>query len=284
MGNNDQENKFKWIEIVRGAFAGLSCLMIYWGWSIDTNDSFLKSFNLSPESLFLFGIFFSILFLVSSLEKIFSPIVELFLTKLVITLSVTGLLMICMVQSSEMLNKIFSLDASLLPFSRSFLAGILFFKKIYPFSMLLMMLMILYYIFQIIDLIKEYGKYSWSTYFKYLLFIISTIACLVFSYKFNNVYFNDKILPKKAYILAKELDFYSNKVCNLSEEIKNKKIIYMDSQYKYVLVDKTMSAEQDLWGFIKYASDSKDTDVSMLYKFDFYGEPDLIVQRCLLNS
>lgn len=58
----------------------------------------------------------------------------------------------------------------------------------------------------------------------------------------------------------------------------------MDSQYKYVLVDKTMSAEQDLWGFIKYASDSKDTDVSMLYKFDFYGEPDLIVQRCLLNS
>lgn len=284
MGNNDQENKFKWIEIVRGAFAGLSCLMIYWGWSIDTNDSFLKSFNLSPESLFLFGIFFSILFLVSSLEKIFSPIVELFLTKLVITLSVTGLLMICMVQSSEMLNKIFSLDASLLPFSRSFLAGILFFKKIYPFSMLLMMLMILYYIFQIIDLIKEYGKYSWSTYFKYLLFIISTIACLVFSYKFNNVYFNDKILPKKAYILAKELDFYSNKVCNLSEEIKNKKIIYMDSQYKYVLVDKTMSAEQDLWGFIKYASDSKDTDVSMLYKFDFYGEPDLIVQRCVLDS
>ena len=154
MGNNDQENKFKWIEIVRGAFAGLSCLMIYWGWSIDTNDSFLKSFNLSPESLFLFGIFFSILFLVSSLEKIFSPIVELFLTKLVITLSVTGLLMICMVQSSEMLNKIFSLDASLLPFSRSFLAGILFFKKIYPFSMLLMILMILYYVFQIIDLIK----------------------------------------------------------------------------------------------------------------------------------
>lgn len=284
MGNNDQENKFKWIEIVRGAFAGLSCLMIYWGWSIDTNDSFLKSFNLSPESLFLFGIFFSILFLVSSLEKIFSPIVELFLTKLVITLSVTGLLMICMVQSSEMLNKIFSLDASLLPFSRSFLAGILFFKKIYPFSMLLMILMVLYYVFQIIDLIKEYGKYSWPTCFKCLLFIISTIACLVFSYKFNNVYFNDKILPKKAYILAKELDFYSNKVCNLSEEIKNKKIIYMDSQYKYVLVDKTMSAEQDLWGFIKYASDSKDTDVSMLYKFDYYGEPNLIVQRCLLDS
>lgn len=281
MGNNNQENKFKWIEIVRGAFAGLSCLMIYWGWSIDTNDSFLKSFHLSPESLFLFGIFFSILFLVSSLEKIFSPIVELFLTKLVITLSITGLLMICMVQSSEMLNKIFSVDASLLPFSRSFLAGILFFKKIYPFSMLLMILMILYYVIQIIDVIKEAGKDGWPAYIKYSIFIISTIACLVFSYKFNNVYFNDKILPKKAYILAKELDFYSNEVCNLPAKSKNKKIIYMDTQYKYVLVDKTMSAEQDLWGFIKYASESGDADAGIFYKFDSYEKPDLIVQRCL---
>lgn len=281
MGNNNQENKFEWIEIVRGAFAGLSCLMIYWGWSKDTNDSFLKSFNLSPESLFLFGIFFSILFLVSSLEKIFSPIVELFLTKLVITLSVTGLLMICMVQSSEMLNKIFSVDASLLPFSRSFLAGILFFKKVYPFSMLLMILMILYYLLQIIDIIKENGKDGWPVYIKYSIFIIPTVACLVFSYKFNNVYFNNKILPKKAYILAKELDFYSNEVCKLSAESKNKKIIYMDTQYKYVLVDKTMSAEQDLWGVIKYASDSGDADASIFYNFDSYEKPDLIVQRCL---
>lgn len=281
MGNKNQENKFKWIEIIRGAFAGLSCLMIYWGWSIDTNDSFLKSFNLSPESLFLFGIFFSVLFLVSSLEKIFSPIVELFLTKLVITLSVTGLLMICMVQSSEILNKIFSLDASLLPFSRSFLAGILFFKKIYPFSMLLMILMILYYAIQLFDKINETGKKGWPTYIKYSIFITSTIACLVFSYKFNNLYFNDKILPKKAYILAKELDFYSNEVCNLPSESKNKKIIYIDTQYKYVLVDKTISAEQDLWGFIKYASESGDADAGIFYKFDSYEKPDLIVQRCL---
>ncbi len=278
----NQENKFKYLEVIRVILALVSTSMIWNGWTIDsTEGTFLGFFKLSPDSLFLFGVFFSMLFIISSVERIFSPISDLFLTKVVITLSITALIIVCTAESSDILNKVYRADASLFPFSRSFLTGIIFFKKVFPFLFSLLMILILCFIFQWIEKMGDKDLDVCMRFFisiKYIIYILSALACILFCYRLNNLYFSHNLLHKKAYVLAQSLDFYESNICN-NNSLKGRKIIYLDPSYKYVLVDDSnvFNQPQDVWGVIKYGVNNDIESEQLISN----PEPKLLVKPCI---
>lgn len=276
----NKKHKFKSIEVIRVIFALATIFLIWHGWSMKSTDTLLE---LSPDSLFLLGVYFSALFIISSIEEIFSPINELFLTKIIVTLSVTALIIVCTAEASDILNRVYSTDASLFPFSRSFLTGILFFKKIYPFLFALSIILITWLFLQLIEKSMEKDVDNCTkilNILKYLIYIAPALTYLVYFNKLNESYFDSSLLDKKAYILAYKLDFYENKVCK-NDNLNNGKIVYLDPSYKYVLFDKSIiNDSQDVWGIIRYGT-KQESDMYMHNWTNPDYKPKLSVESCI---
>ncbi|QEY24064.1 hypothetical protein D0T90_05785 [Neisseria animalis] len=146
--------------------------------------------------------------------------------------------------------------------------------------MALMGIMVLIFSYQLYDWIKKTGAFGVESHIQHLLFVISTICCIIFFYKFNNKYFHKNILSTKVYALAQTLDFYSNKACKLPKDLENGKFIYIDPNHQYVLVDNTSIEQQDVWGIIRYGV--KNNEENDFINFDINPEkPKLSIQKCI---
>lgn len=100
-------------------------------------------FNISNKSLLLFGVFSSILFFIFYLRDFAEPIIENFYSKLVFSLFTLSLTMVCVSEASNIINEVYSgIDPSLFVYSKIFLAGIIFFKKVFPFLFIFLIIMI----------------------------------------------------------------------------------------------------------------------------------------------
>lgn len=252
--------------IIQVILSTLSPICIWVSWFTKPTD--LEFFNLTPGSLFLCGVFCSLLFVVSVLDKTLKPILDIFLIKTIIFGSLTSFIIICTSQASTLLNKIYSTDTDMFIYSKIFITGILMFKKAAPFLVFIFFPMMIFYFCLFIGSTKKLFDggtrdcIKFCDSIKYFLFLVTTSTCLYFTYQFNWKYFSEKILDEKAYIIANSLDFYPNTICKLNNFFEDARILYLDSSHKNILVDNNPPEEKDIWETLTTYTEGKFTRIS----------------------
>lgn len=250
----------KTIMILKVIFCILSVFFIIRGF-LEIEDWYPFS---GPEQIIL-GYFFSLLFFIVSIDEFINGVFNFFLFKLALTIVFTSLAYISIAEASNLLNQIYHIDSAWLPFSRIFISGIFFFKKIsYPILSVGLIFLVFVYLYDMLkdlpSLIKTYKEnYDYKVFLNIFLnwsflFLITTIICSVFIYKFNYKYFSNDVIARKVPLVARVLDFYDNTICELDKDYMNSKILYIDSNNEYILIDKSeyYQEQPSLWDILNY--------------------------------
>lgn len=247
-------------------------------------------FNISNKSLLLFGVFSYILFFIFYLRDFAEPIIENFYSKLVFSLFTLSLTMVCVSEASNIINEVYSgIDPSLFVYSKIFLAGIIFFKKVFPFLFIFLIIMTFLIFTNILNIYIENkkNKTDIETYYlgiiKYFSYIFSLLTLTIFSWNMNENYFNDKHLKDKAYLISRSLDFYSypeeNILCYSNKFIpKGKAFTYLDSQHKKIMIDTQDLDKMGVWDILNF---NFNDDKSNYLGYSLKIKPDLKVIDCL---
>ena len=249
-------------------------------------------FNISNKSLLLFGVFSSILFLIFYLRDFAEPIIENFYSKLVFSLFALSLTMVCVSEASNIINEVYSgINPSPFVYSKIFLAGIIFFKKVFPFLFIFLIIMTFFIFINILNIYIENRKNQTKTnneiwylgITKGISYIFSLLTLAIFSWNMNQNYFNDKHLKDKAYLISRNLDFHSypkeNILCYSNQFIpKGKAFIYLDSQHKKIMIDTQDLDKMGVWDILDFSFNDEKIDY---LEYSFKIKPGLKVIDCL---
>lgn len=159
------------------------------------------------------------------------------ITKLIISLLFTALVVFSTATASSTINGIFGIDASFFPFTRSFLTAYTFFRYI----SLLVYLLLFVAVFNLF-LIGAYLKCLFDRKgdidfpVKSLVFIVLTLVFTYFTWGWSGSNFDNNTLNEKVYILAHQLDFSDNNLC---VNLKGQKVsvIFLGHDQVQMLVD-----------------------------------------------
>lgn len=187
---------------------------------------------------YILSVLFSVIWIGVQLERItfFRELWGFNFTKLVVSISITGLIVFCSSSASSLINGVFGVDPSLFPFSRSFLTAFVFFKYISP-LVIVLVLMSFFHLIPIYAYLKGlrengYANFPWNS----LCFIFFTIVFGSFTWKWLENNFNDSVMNDKVYLLARFLDFNDNNDC---DNLKGSKVgvLFLGQNQNQVLVD-----------------------------------------------
>ena len=235
-----------------------------WAW-LDANRTKLRLWEIAIAAVFV-GI---------SIERstFFQTLWSFGFTKLIASIGASALLIFCTGKASALMNSIFPVDASALPFSRAFITGFMVFQYSYP-------LLIAVIIFAILH---ATNTYQWV--YKYLKtremtreapvhsvgFLLMSLVLMISWTIWMRVDFSEDQLPEKAYRLSRILDFNSNHPCtNLPKDVV---VVFLGTGHSRVLVDSAPMPMDDLESFVSGSG----IDQS-------YAKERFSVQECALSA
>ena len=200
----------------------------------------------------LWGITLAAVFVGVSIERssFFKSLWTFGFTKLIASLAISALIVFSTGKASSLINEVFTVDASALPFTRAIVAGLLAFQYAYP-------LLIVVAIFAILHALNavEWIRSKWSGRVQYedpplqsILFLILSLVILLSFTRWVNKDFSDEAWPAKVYRLAHTLDFNSKYQCtNLRENLS---VVFLGPEQARVLVDVNNAQTDDIESFV----------------------------------
>lgn len=184
-------------------------------------------------------------------------------TKIVASLAVSALLIFSSGKASTLINSVFGVDASALPYTRAYMAGLLAFQYVSP-LLAIVAVFALAHALDVIGYIKSKAEYQlppWNSF----AFLAIAVAVLLFSWRWLYKDFAPTALPEKAYRLAHMLDFNARNTCaNLPPSVN---VVYLGSDHSRVLVDPNSVETKDVQSFIN----SDQSDIKIPTTFGFYS-------------
>lgn len=237
------------INIALGVLAVIAVLFLWLGLWVNSNDwEWLKSHRFS---LRLWGTAFAAVYVGVSIERtsIFNRLWSFGFTKIVASISVSALVIFSTGKASSLINNIFGVDASVFPYTRAYIAGILAFRYSSP----LLIVVGFFAVFHAFDLLGYFKAKSFSDYIsdlpgKSIAFLILAIVVLFFSWQWINRDFSESALPAKIYRLAHALDFNSRHSCiNVKENLS---VVFVGADHSKVLVDMSGVQTEDIESFV----------------------------------
>jgi cation transport ATPase len=230
--------------------AVLSILLLWLSWSNSQDWEWLTSHNFA---LGLWGVAFALIFVGVSIERssFFEHLWKYGFTKIVTSVSFSGLVIFSTGKASSLINSIFGVDSSAFPFTRVFTTGLLVFQYVSP-VMFIVVLFALAHALQLISYIKlsissgsRYESPPWDA----IAFLLLAIVVLLFSWKWINRDFSESKYSAKIYRLAHLLDFNSKHLCtNIKEGIS---VVFVGSDHSKVLVDLNSVQTHDIKSFVE---------------------------------
>jgi hypothetical protein len=216
-------------------------------------------------TLLLWGIACGAVFVGVSIER--SSLIRLIwsfgFTKIAASLAVSALLIFASGKASALINNVFGVDASALPYTRAYMTGLLTFQYVSP-LLALIAFFALFHALDAIGYIKSYffgnAKYQlppWNSF----AFLIITVSVLLFSWHWLYKDFSPTALPAKVYRLAHMLDFNARHTCsNLPPSVN---VIYLGLDHGRVLIDPISVETNSIQSFI----DSTMSDIKIPNSF-----------------
>ncbi|WP_175948149.1 hypothetical protein [Burkholderia pyrrocinia] len=240
-----------------GALAVLASVLIIVGMS--RQGSWLDDY-LFPIRLWAIG--FAAVFVGVSIERssFFTRLWAYGFTKLTASIAVSALVVFSTGKASSLINGVFPVDASALPFTRAIVAGLLAFEYAYP-------LLLVVAVFAAIHTLVLFGwvKLKLSGEGKYyeppiqsVAFLLLSTVVLVSYAKWVNKDFSNEAWPAKVYRLAHLLDFDVNYKCtNIPTGFS---VVFLGPDHSRVLLDQNNPQTEDIESFVD-AGTSRQTDI-----------------------
>lgn len=200
----------------------------------------------------LWGIAFAAVYVGISVERssFFRRLWVFNFTKLIATIALSGLIIFSSGKASGLINSVFAIDASALPFTRAFVTGLLVFQYAYP-LLIVVALFAAAHTLNFLGWIKNKREptdnYK-SPPFNSILFSVLGVAVLLFSSHWVNRDFGADAWKAKIYRLAHALDFNSRHSC--ANVPADRAVIYLGSNQTRVLVDTATAQTDDMESFI----------------------------------
>ena len=246
----DRETKDYSIQFALFTIAFVAIVFLWNGlWSDSSDLEWIKSHRFA---LRLWGIAFAAVYIGVSIERssLFKSLWGFGFTKLVASIAVSALLIFSTGKASSLINAVFGVDASVFPFTRAFIAGILAFQYSSP----LLIVVGFFAIFHAFD-IAGYIKSKLSSDYGYdfppwqsIVFLVLAVIVLFASWRWINSDFSEKAFPAKIYRLAHVLDFNSRHSCvNVKDGVS---VVFVGSDQSKVLVDMTGAQTEDIESFV----------------------------------
>ncbi len=218
-----------------GFLSVIAVILIYNGSHNSEDYDWLQQ---SSFSLKLWGIALVAIYLGASIERslLFKGLWKFNFTKLVVSVSLSGLVVFSTGKAAGLINLVFGIDASAFPFTLVFTSGLIVFHYLLP-LMFLVGIAALIHTFIVLSWLKV--KFSKSTYeplpYNSFAFSILAIIFFVLCIGWSENEFSEKQLPEKIYKLAHLLDFNAlNKCSNIKKDIP---LVFLGASQNMVLAD-----------------------------------------------
>jgi hypothetical protein len=243
----EQENYS--VSLALGALAVLGVIFLINGFSSAGDWKWLDQHRFAVR---LWGIAFAAVFVGVSIERnsFFRNLWAFGVTKIIASLAVSALFIFSTGKAGSLINAVFPVDASALPFTRAIVAGLLAFKYAYP----LLLVVALFALLHALNAanwvkLKVTGKGTYETPpLQSFAFLVLALVVLGFATRWVNRDFSDEVWPAKVYRLAHMLDFNSKYECaNLKKGLS---VVFLGPDHNRVLVDVSAAQTDDLESFI----------------------------------
>jgi len=177
----------------------------------------------------LFGIILSFIYIGISIERtsFFKTVWKFGFTKFIISIAISALIIFCTSKASEFINIVFHVDASVFPYTRAYMTGLLVFQYTSPFFIIIFFFSIPHSlnIWRYIQYLrKKIDNYEESPII--INYILSVIYYCPQPYHWLTYDFSETEYPYKVYKLAHNLDFNPMHPCTNIDE--NTKVIFLD--------------------------------------------------------
>lgn len=246
---DEKEDEDYSLTISLGTLAFVSLVFLFNGWGYSQDWEWLNSHQFAIR---LWGVALAAVFVGVSIERssFFKRLWSFGFTKIITSIAVSALILFCTGKASSLINSLFGVDASVFPFTRAFMVGLLAFQYASP-LLSVVALFAIFHAFNIGGYIKSkrlsdynYALPPWNS----IAFLVLAIFLLGFSRTWMNRDFSESALPAKIYRLAHALDFNSRHVCiNIKEGVK---VAFVGSDHSRVLVDMSDVQTEDMESFI----------------------------------
>lgn len=204
-------------------------------------------------ALRLWGSAFAAIYVGISIERtsIFRTLWSFGFTKFVASVAFSALVIFSTGKASAVVNSVFGVDASALPFTRAFMAGFIAFDylslvlaAVGAFA-LLHALNLLSYINSLRDKDASYEHAPWGS----IAALLVGMIVLGFTMRWVNVDFSHSALPAKAYRLAHVLDFNAKHSCaNVHSGLP---VVFIGAAQDKVLVDAQVIVTDNVESFVR---------------------------------
>lgn len=201
----------------------------------------------------LLGIALAALFVGASIERssFIRCIWGFAFTKLVVSLALSALVVFSTGKASALMNAVFPVDASALPFTRALVTGMLAVRYLYPVLFFVAVVAVLHAISAIdwtLLKLSSRDTYAAAPVQSFLFLLLSLVILGTFT-RWVNVEFSDEVWPAKVYQLAHELDFNAKYECgNLRPGLA---VVFLGPGQDRVLVDLGTARAGDMKSFIE---------------------------------
>lgn len=200
----------------------------------------------------LWGIALAAIYLGTSIERtaFFRSVWQFNFTKLIVSISLSGLVVFSTGKAAAVINSVFGVDAAAFPFTLVFTSALIVFHYVFP-IMALIGVAAFFHVFNAIGWLKSK---IWKETYEFppmdsFVFPLLTCILLFIFWGWLNDDLSPKKMPQKVYKLAHLLDF------NAKHECSNIKIgtpvIFLGTSQNIVLADTNRVVESDVKSFFK---------------------------------
>lgn len=232
-----------------GALAVVAAIFLLNGYAGSGDWAWLDNHRFAIR---LWGVAFAAVFLGVSIERssFFKSLWTFGFTKLVASIAVSAVIVFSTGKASSLINAVFPVDASALPFTRAIVAGLLAFQYSYP----LLIVIALFAIAHAANAVewvrsKRSGKNTYEAPpFQSVAFLLLALVILWFCTRWVNKDFTEETWPAKVYILAHALDFNSKYEC--SNLRKGLFVVFLGPDQSHVLVDTKNAQIENVESFV----------------------------------
>jgi hypothetical protein len=232
-----------------GALAVVGLVFLITGFSKDGDWEWLNQHRFAVK---LWGVAFAAVFVGVSIERssYFKSLWAFGITKVIASLAVSALVVFSTGKAGSLINAVFPIDASALPFTRAIVAGLLAFKYAYP-LLAVVTLFALLHALNAANWVKQKvtgeGTYEMPP-LQSFAFLVLALVVLSFFTRWVNRDFSDAAWPVKVYRLAHTFDFNSKYECtNLRKGLS---VVFLGPDHTRVLADVSAVQTDDLESFV----------------------------------
>lgn len=245
----EQESENASIEFSLLTLAIMSVVFLWSSWG-ESND--WEWFNNHRLAVRLWGIVFAAMFVGISIERssLFRKLWSFGFTKVIASVAVSSLLIFSTGKASSLINGVFGVDASVFPFTRAFITGLLAFQYFSP----LLFVVAVFAVLHAFD-VAGYIQSKFSSSYTYvapplhsIAFLVLAIVVLCISWRWVNRDFSESTYPARIYRLAHVLDFNFRHSCvNIKDGVS---VVFVGADHSKVLVDMSEVQTDNIESFV----------------------------------